>query len=357
MKKQILAGLLAGCIILSGCASMLERDYVSVTPHSSTKTDTGTSSVLRVENYQELVNSLIYFISNAAEEGVIRLYLDSAAVDEHLHNARLEILQEYPLAVYAVEDITYDTSPLVTYTEAHVGFSYRRTQQQVDSIVSANGISAIRNALTAVLTEFSNECVMSINYFDQDEVFINDLIQQAYYASPATALGFPEVEVHIYPTSGRQRIVEVLFYYQNDLASLSEQALLLEQACLHLAQNLPVSDSATSSAMSAAWAILEEGGHKADGGSTAYDALLSGGANHEGLALAMAAVCTNLDIPCKVARGLLDGQPHFWNVVYTDDGWRHIDLSQLSVLRGFYTDESWMVSDYQWPETSLPACG
>lgn len=347
---------MAGCIALTGCASMLERDYVSVTPHSSTKTEVGTSSVLRVENYQELVNSLIYFLSTASDSGVIRLYMDSSVVDEYLHNARQEIMQEYPPAVYAVENITFETDPLVTYVEARVNFSYRRSQQQVAAIQSVSGISAVRNALSAALKEFSNECVLNISYFDQNEEFIRSLIRQAYYSAPTTALEYPEVEINIYPDSGRQRIVEVLFHYQSDLAQLSQRAILLEQTCAHLAQSLSPSESISSTALDAAWAILGEGGHEPDGGASAYHALLSGGANHEGLALAMAAVCAELDIPCEVAEGLLNGQPHFWNVVHTEDGWRHVDLSQLSVLRSLYTDDQWHSSGYLWVETSLPVC-
>ena len=351
MKKRLTALLLAACIMLTGCASMLERDYVSVTSHSSTKTDVGSSSVLRVENYQELVNSLIYFISTASDSGVIRLYMDSGVVDEHLHNARQEILQEYPPAVYAVEDISFESDPLVTYVETRVEFTYRRTQQQVAAIQSVTGVTAVRSAISAALAEFSDECVLNISYFDQDAEFVRSLVRQAYYAAPATALEYPEVEVHVYPDTGRQRIVEVLFHYETQLAMLSQQSLLLDQALQHLAQ-----ENADADALAAAWAVLGEGGHKSEGGSSPYNALLSGGANHEGLSLAMAALCTRLDIPCKVAEGLLDGEPHFWNVVHTDDGWRHIDLSQLSVLRGVYTDEQWRNNDYLWIDTSIPVC-
>jgi len=352
MKKRLTALLLSACITLTGCASMLERDYVSVTPHSSTKTDVGSSSVLRVESYQELVNSLIYFISTASDSGVIRLYMDSGVVEESLHNARQEILQEYPPAVYAVENISFETDPLVTYVEARVDFTYRRSQQQVAAIQSVTGVSAVRSAIAAAMAEFSDECVLDIRYFDQDASFVRSLVRQAYYAAPATALEYPEVEVNIYPDSGRQRIVEVLFHYETDLAQLSQQALLLDQALQHLADGLPDAD-----ALSIAWAILGEGGHKSGGGSSPYDALLSGGANHEGLSLAMAALCARLDIPCKVAEGLLNSESHFWNVVHTADGWRHIDLSQLSVLRGIYTDEQWRNNGYLWVESDLPVCG
>ena len=357
MKKRLLAGLLSGCIVLSGCASMLERDYVSVSAHSSTKTDVGTSSILRVENYPELVNSLIYFITNAEDQGVIRLYMDAASAEEMLYSARQEIMTEYPPAVYAVESISFHTDALVTYAETDVSFTYRRSPQQVASIVTANGLSAVRNVLSSAMKGFAGECVLNINYFDQDEAFIRSLIRQAYYSAPAAALEYPEVEVNIYPDSGRQRIVEVLFRYNSDISLLSQQAILLEQACERTAQSITRSSSSAETALAAAQAILAEGGHDNDGGSSAYYALLGGGANSEGLSLAMAAVCAKLSIPCKVAEGYLGDMPHFWNVVYTENGWRHIDLSQLSQGQNFRTDEQWRAGTYQWIESTLPACG
>lgn len=356
MKKRFSAIILAACIMLSGCASMLERDYVSVSPHSSTKTDVGSSSVLRVENYQELVNSLIYFISTGSDSGMIRLYMDSGTVEEHLHSARQEVLKEYPPAVYAVEDISYESDPLVTYVETTVNFTYRRSQQQVASIQSVSGVSAVRSAVTEALTHFSNECVLNIRYFDQDSEFIRSLIRQAYYAAPATAMEYPAIEINIYPDSGRQRIVEILFQYETELSQLSQRTLLLEQACQHLVQELPLSEVPSNNIMAAAQAILDAGGHDPSGGTSAYHALISGGADHEGLALAMAALCTQMNISCKVAEGLLNGEPHFWNVVHTEDGWRHIDLSRLDTLQGLYTDELWLGSNYLWLESSLPVC-
>lgn len=354
MKKRLLAALLAGCVALTGCASILERDYVSITPHRSTTTDAGSSSALRVETYQELVNSLSYLISAGAEGGVIRLYMDPAQAEDDLRNARLEVLQEYPLAAYAVENITYETEPVLTYTEARVSFTYQRTQHQISSIVSVTGISAVRAALTAALTQYSPECVLRITLFDQDEDYIRDLIQQLYYANPTAALEFPELEVYIYPNSGRQRIVEILFHYENHSALLSERTLLLEQTCQRLAGQLTASGTVTPAAVMNA--VLHAGGYSAKGGSTAYSALLEGGADSEGLALAMAALCEQLDIPCKVARGLQDGQPHFWNVVTTENGWRHADLSSENAAALFCTDAQWLEQGYLWLENSLPAC-
>lgn len=354
MKKRLLCALLCACLALSGCAPMLSREYVSVTPHRSTTTDAGSSSVLRVESYQELVNSLSYLISSGADVGVVRLYMQTPQAEDDLRAARLEIMQELPLAAYAVENITYETEPLLTYTEARVSISYRRTQQQIASLVSVTGISAVRAALTAAMSQFSPECVLRITFFDQTEDYVTDLIQQLYYANPDSALEFPWLDVNIYPNSGRQRIVEVDFQYETDSTILAERALLLEQACQRLTD--PLIESGSASPTTAAAAILDAGGYLPDGGSTGYSALLEGGANAEGLALAYASVCGRLGISCKVARGLLNGQPHFWNVVSTEVGWRHIDLSHPTALATFSTDEQWEKSGYLWLESSLPAC-
>ena len=354
MKKRLLCALLCACLTLSGCAPMLSREYVSVTPHRSTTTDVGTSSVLRVETYQELVNSLSYLISSGADEGVIRLYMQTPQAEDDLRTARLEIMQELPLAAYAVENITYETEPLLTYTEARVNISYQRTQKQIASILPVTGISAVRAALTAAMSQYSPECVLRITFFDQTEDYVTDLIQQLYYANPDSALEFPKLDVNIYPNSGKQRIVEVAFSYEMDSALLTERALLLEHACQRL--TTPLLESGTASPTTAAAAILEAGGYLPDGGSTGYAALLEGGANAEGLALAYASVCGKLGISCKVARGLLNGQAHFWNVVSTEAGWRHVDLSHPTALGTFSTDEQWENEGYLWLEGALPAC-
>ena len=93
MKKRLLCTLLCACLTLSGCTSMLSRDLVSITPHKSTTTDAGSSSALRVETYQELVNSLSYLISSGAAEGVIRLYMQTPQAEDDLSAGISEALR------------------------------------------------------------------------------------------------------------------------------------------------------------------------------------------------------------------------------------------------------------------------
>ena len=65
-------GLALGLLLtVPGCASMLERSYTSSTAHVDRPTTAEDSSILRVENYRELVSAVLYLVSEGAEEGIM----------------------------------------------------------------------------------------------------------------------------------------------------------------------------------------------------------------------------------------------------------------------------------------------
>ena len=58
MNTRLLALSLA-LMFLTGCASILEREYSTVEPHSSKFWESEAADTLRAENYQDLVNDLL----------------------------------------------------------------------------------------------------------------------------------------------------------------------------------------------------------------------------------------------------------------------------------------------------------
>ena len=229
MEKRLFALLTASALLLTGCSALLERDYSQVAPHNTAPTTEGDPSILRADSYQELVNALIYLVGTGAETGTVRLYTDAEDVETFLSDACLEVVQEDPLGAYCVEYIKYSVDPVLTYSQAQVHITYRRTREQVSSIVQATGVTAIRSELESALSSFAPERVLRISYFEGDETVIQDLARQAYYATPASALGMPQVSVSIYPDSGRQRIVEILLDYPLELPELEERRDALDR--------------------------------------------------------------------------------------------------------------------------------
>ena len=111
-------------------------------------------------------------------------------------------------------------------------------------------------------------------------------------------------------------------------------------------------------ALAAARALMEGRGFDLQGGNTAYDLFHAGAADSEGLALAYAALCQLMELPCQAAGGELEGEPRFWNVVQTQEGWRHLDLSaEHPEGPALYTDAQLAELGYAWEEGALPACG
>ena len=133
------AGLALG--LLTGCASLLERSYTTSEPHSSKFWESEAAATLRAENRQDMV----ILIGQHTETASLRLYNfpDEQTALEELEKAAQEVQQETPLGAYAVEYITYISQPQRSCFEADLQIGYRRTAEQMQTIVSASSVSAL----------------------------------------------------------------------------------------------------------------------------------------------------------------------------------------------------------------------
>ena len=346
---------MAALMLLStGCSSMLNRDYSSVTVHSATPTAEGDANTMRVQNYQELVNALIYLINQGEESGSIRYSGEEADFKKLMDEACLEVKQEDPLGAYAVDYIKYSVISIVGSYEADVQITYRRTREQVASIVDATGAAAIRSELSRALSSFDTEVVLRISYFEEDEAYIQQLVRQAYLSNPATALDFPDAQVAMYPESGQQRIVEVTLTYHQSLQTLESWRNSLSREAERICQ--PLTELTIKEKLDGITGTLQSmGAYSAQGGSTAYDALLGGGGDSQGVALAFSLLCRQVGITCSVVDGQKNGQSHFWNVVQTASGYRHVDLSRAGSVT-YNLDQTMTQQGYVWDTQQVPAC-
>lgn len=208
----MLAALLAALMLVcTGCASFLERDYSVVQPHSSTYYESEDRSVLRAESYQDLVNDLMLLLTGGAREGTIWLYagtepLDASAAAER---ACKEVQQETPLGAYAVKYLTYTIDDSArNYTAIHLTIGYRRTQEQIASMVYTTSVSALGELLTAAARRGSGELVVQVGYFDHQEEEVRSIVDQVQ------AMEAPEQKepwtVNFYPEGGDVGIIEIL---------------------------------------------------------------------------------------------------------------------------------------------------
>ena len=329
--KRLLPLLLACALLLTGCSAMLERSYTAETVHNRAPEAEGDSSILRAEDYQDLVSAVYYFVSQGETAGTIRLYSYSAdEVERDLDAACLEVVQEDPLGAYAVDYIKYDCSHIVSYYEATLSISYRRTAEQIASIVSATGSSAIRAELQEALAGFRPELVLRISYFSEG-TDIQALLEQAYYATPAAAFGMPQAEISVYPDEGQQRIVEILLTYPMDTAQAAALSQELTQRAQELADTYLLRPG-TDYASAVAALLHSQVTFDPQGAGTAYAALIEERASSEGIALAALLLCRTGGVECQVVRGTLNGEPRFWNQLRVEGETLYLDACADSGL-------------------------
>lgn len=176
--KRMLLTLTLSLLFLCGCSSLLERTYSTAEPHSSKLWESEAAGTLRAENYQDIVNDLLLLIAQHAETATLRLYnvKDDMTAAETLEQATTEIQQETPMGAYAVEYITSSSQSQRGYYEIALQISYRRTAEQMQSVVNATSSAALYSLLDSALESGGQELAVRIGYWNQDSA------QQVYLA-------------------------------------------------------------------------------------------------------------------------------------------------------------------------------
>lgn len=351
MKKRLLCLLCAPAMLLSGCTSFLNREYSSYSDHTDYPVSE-TAAILQAENYRGLMNAILYFITEHEETGIIRLS-NYPNVEKELDAACSEVCAEDPLAAYVVEGISHKYDQTAYATEVTISIQYAHTPEEVAAIVSAAGSTAIRQAVSAAMTTFSQTCVLRLSYFTGDHSTLLQLIRQTWLDTPLAALVQPTVRLSLYPDSGTSRIAEITLDWHVPQAELAEQSAALEQQALALLEGLDVPPEALTP-QELLTALRRAAVYDPDGEGSAYAALVDGAANDRGIALALRLLCQLADLEATVAEGRQGGARHFWLITPTAEGYRHLDPTAAEPA--YATDDAFAAAGYVWDAGRYPAC-
>ena len=209
--RWMLAAMLACSMLLSGCASLLEREYSTVEPHTEKFWESEAAGTLRAESRQDVVNDLLILISRHTETATLRLYnyTDDVNVAEMLQRATDEVRRETPMGAYAVEYITSSATAQKGYYEVDLSIGYRRSAEQVKAVVNATSAEAVRNLLRGALEAERTELAVRVGYWDETsretvETAMAELRAQREMGET------PYWAVEYYPQEGEVGLVEFL---------------------------------------------------------------------------------------------------------------------------------------------------
>ena len=154
--------LLAACL-LTGCAALLERSYSNVEPYADRYWDSGAEDTLRVESYQDLVNSLLMLVEEHTEDAVIRCYGEAGEYQEVMA-AREEVRRETTLGAYLLRNLRLDHEDGTSYSTVTCYMTYREDAEDLASIMVLSDSQSLVDLLRLAVREERDKMTARFSY-------------------------------------------------------------------------------------------------------------------------------------------------------------------------------------------------
>ena len=361
----------AALLLLCGCGSLFEREYISVetyAPAEAAVAAADSDEVVKVHTYAQLQQALQNIVYTGSSEGIITFDPDYAGDEaEDLASATWQLRTEDALCAYCVDNISYELTQIITHSEASVHVSYGSVGYDVEDIVSRMYFTDIDTLVQQTMENCENKLVFLISrsiYSDED---VREIVAQVYRKNPYVSPCEPQAGVNVYSGAGKQRLYEVNIDYGVDREQLLSDRRQIAQ--VDPFQEVD-SGSCTQEELAriaydylAASCRLDE-----EAGSSAYDALVLRRANSEGIALGFAELCRREGIAAEIVYGQYMWNDACWNIVSIDGMLYHVDASHPEgngdagaenegKLAPFLKSDSEMWNFYRWDTNQYPACG
>lgn len=353
--KKVPVIVLALCLLLSGCTSWMDGSYHT----SSLYQDEGYKAPqqsIEVSNFNQLRQALAELVEAGQESGVITAQtLSEDFFEKNMDNAISYVTDNNPIGAYAVEELTYELGTNGGVQAVSVTIIYNHNQSQIRRLKSCADMDAAMDMITEALGECEAGVVFRTGGYE--ELDIQQLLSDFADETPQLVMEMPQVTVNTYPVVGTDRVVEVLFTYQTSretLRSMQEYVTPVFTAAAMYVRG----DTEQSVKFTQLYSFLMERFPYAQQSSItpSYSLLRYGVGDSKAVAQVYAAMCRRAELQCLVVSGTYAGESRFWNMVYIDGVYAHVDLLACNTYGEFRvcTDEEMV--DYVWDYSAYPAC-
>lgn len=323
---------LAVLLLLCGCSPLRTDNYVVVEPHNEGYEVAIDSSAVTVSNYLGLKNAIADMVEKSATDGVIRAEGYGGELTEDLDNAVYEVWRVDPLGAYGVDYMTYDCAKIVSYYEIHVHITYRRTEEEMASVVYASTLEELTERMQTAMEEYAP--VLRVQVSDYQELDYQDLTREIYEDHPEFALELPKTTVSTYPENGSQRILEFSYDYDTDQDTMLEMRDQAAESVDTITKLYGSSNDEMLSVRRFYNRVIRDGilvnaqDSSASMPDSVYGALVADAATSYGYAQTYALLLRNKDIPCVVLPVNFMNETRYLCMVTLEDGEYYVDLAQ-----------------------------
>lgn len=352
------AAAVAGCIfllsLLPGCTGWTSGSYVSVTPHMAEYAQTDPVDTVTAEDYQELVAALSGLVEEHVEEASVEVSRYGENLEADLDKAVEEVLEEDPLAAYAVADMVVQAAEVGARRMVSVTITYSQTRERIAQIQPVWGQDGVEAKVTQALNKAEPGVILRVSSYRALD--IPEFVRQYCASHLDTIMECPEVAVSVYPDGGSVRILEISFTYRTSQATLLNMSKEV-QIMLTSAAGYVRGQSSQQAVAERLYSFLrplytEEGTTS----TPVFSLLCEGIGDSQSLAQVYGLLCSQVGVESQVVSGTRDGEPWYWNILLLDGVYYHVDLLadwDSGTLRLRFDGD---MAGYQWDTEAYPPC-
>ena len=362
--KRIPVLLLAACLMLSavGCGSVYSSEYYFSEPYQE-ESFSESEDAAELRDRKALKNAIIALVESGESEGQFRFGNYNGTLLDDLPAVCHEIKTTTPIGVYAVKDISYDVSRIVSYYTAVIKIEYKISLEEIESVEKISGLSGLRQHILELLYSHSESSVIELYSSYATKEYVEELIRDSYYSDPLLVAELPEFSVEAFPDSGPEKIYRMKFEYSAAAESLAEMREELGRRTGEIVSQITAADD-LGRAVSAARALHGYSAAEispAAENTTAYGCLVEGSENPMAVAMAYKALCNALSVPCYVVSGQrrdAEDENYAWNIVEIDGEYYHMDISRMDegVVHSLLLSDGDIWGNYDWDKENYPVC-
>ena len=350
------------CLFLSGCHTLLDGNYLWTAPHQ-VQENPGGEDMLQAANYDELLTALADMAENGTEAGIIYIsQYGSSQIEEEMEKAVKATLKNNPIAAYAVDSIQWELGINSGQKAVAISISYLHNRTEIRKIQHVATTEQAEEKIFDALKNVASGLVLYLEDYEHTD-FVQ-LVEKYAIGNPQYVMEMPQITANVYPRWGTARVIELKFAYQTPKDSLEN--MQRQVSPIFSAARLYVTgDAEESQKFSQLYSFLTERfEYKFETSITpAYSLLRHGVGDSKAFSTVYAAMCQTAGLECQVVSGTHLGERWYWNLIYVDGNYYHLDLLGCTKA-GFFqmlTDDE--MQGYVWdysvypatPEPALPA--
>ncbi|MBQ1734057.1 MAG: hypothetical protein II038_04165 [Lachnospiraceae bacterium] len=364
-RFRISTAVITAAMLFAGCTRLYPTEQLSLSEHNSpyvfkevteAPTEAIDAPVPVVSDYYALRTVLLGYISEGVEHGEVMVERYDGDLEDDLKTVVRYLTQQNPVSAYAADYINCERSSVLGGWLISIDTVYRRTAKEIKAIEHVRGSEEAFARMVLALNQLDSSITLQVSGYHGED-FASKL-QSYILNNPDKIVQAPQITLSFYPDAGNVRVVEVHFVYADDRETLrvmkNESTEVLDSVLGYIRYG--DSDEQKVRMLFTYLTTRSFSYYESDNASV-YSLLCKGISKSMSAASVVRYLCDQCGVECYLIQGTKDGEPWYWNVVPTQEGFRHVDF-QRDILAnkalGFLTDDQ--MDGYSWERESVPAC-